>query len=429
MPAHVVIGTQWGDEGKGRVVDLLAMNSDFVARYAGGDNAGHTIRIGEETFKLHLVPSGVLHPGKRCAIGGGVVVNPLALASELQGLAERGLDISPNRVALAETAHIITPAHIALDKANEAQRGDSAIGTTCRGIGPAYTDKAARTGLRAGSMRNPDTFVDQVRRHIEYNNRLLADVYKTSPLDIDTAISGMHAAAEFLAPYLADVPLLLHQALQAGKIVLCEGAQGTLLDIDHGIYPYVTSSSATVGGAITGLGIGPHYIDRVIGVTKAYSTRVGGGPFPTELRDALGDKLRGTGDNPWDEYGTTTGRPRRCGWLDTLVVRYAARINGLTELVVTKLDVLSGFDTLQVANSYTIDGAPVDTLLCDLETHQACRPVYHNLPGWSEDIMHVRSFTNLPSTAQGYIDYLEELTGLPVKTITIGPARDQTIEH
>ncbi|MBN1312012.1 MAG: adenylosuccinate synthase [Anaerolineae bacterium] len=429
MPAYVVLGTQWGDEGKGRVVDLLAAHSDFVARYAGGDNAGHTIRVGDEVYKLHLVPSGVLHPGKRCAIGGGTVVNPLVLASELRELAERGIDISPERIMLAETAHIITPAHVALDKVNEAQRGDSAIGTTSRGIGPVYTDKAARTGLRAGLMRAPDLFIEKVKQHIEGKNRLLVDVYKTEPIDIDAALPDLHAAAAFLAPYLADVPLLLYQALQADKIVLCEGAQGTLLDIDHGIYPYVTSSSATVGGVITGLGIGPRYIERIIGVAKAFSTRVGGGPFPTELHDALGDRLRGTGANPWDEYGTTTGRPRRCGWLDTLVVRYAARINGLTELVITKLDVLSGFDALQVANSYTCNGAPVDTLPCELETHQDCQPIYQSIPGWQEDIMGVRSFSDLPSNAQSYVDYLEELTGLPVKTITVGPARAQTIER
>jgi adenylosuccinate synthase len=429
MPANIVVGAQWGDEGKGRVVDLMAAQSDIVARYAGGDNAGHTIRVGDDTFKLHLVPSGVLYPGTRCAIGGGVVVNPTYLAGELKGLAERGIDISPERIALAETAHIITPSHIALDKANEAQRGAGAIGTTCRGIGPAYTDKAARIGLRAGLMRSPDRFVEQMREHIERSNRLLVDFYKMEPIDVDAALADMHETAEFLAPYLTDVPLLLYQALQNNKIILCEGAQGTLLDLDHGIYPYVTSSSPTVGGALTGLGIGPRFIDQVVGVAKAYSTRVGGGPFPTELHDALGDKLRGTGDNPWDEYGTTTGRPRRCGWLDTLVVRYAVRINGLTDLVLTKLDVLSGFDTLQVANSYTCNGAPVDSLPCELETHQACQPVYQSLPGWSEDLMGARSYADLPPNARSYVEHLEELTGLPVKIITVGPARDQTIEH
>jgi adenylosuccinate synthase len=429
MPAHVIVGAQWGDEGKGRIVDLEAARSDVVARYAGGDNAGHTIRVGDETFKLHLVPSGVLYPAARCAIGGGTVINPLVLAAELRGLAERRIDISPDRIMLAETAHIITPAHIALDKANEAKLGRSAIGTTCRGIGPVYTDKAARSGLRAGLMRRPDVFVEQVRRHIEAKNQILTAVYGAEPLDTETALIGVHEAAEFLAPYLGDVPLMLYQALQANKTVLCEGAQGTLLDLDHGMYPYVTSSSATVGGALTGLGIGPRFIDRVIGVVKAYSTRVGGGPFPTELLNELGDKLRGTGSNPWDEYGTTTGRPRRCGWLDTLIIRYAVRINGLTELVVTKLDVLSGFETLQIANAYTHNGAMLDTMPSDMETHQACQPVYQSLPGWSEDIMGVRHFSGLPGKAQSYIEYMEELAGLPIKTITVGPARDQTIER
>jgi adenylosuccinate synthase len=429
MPANIILGAQWGDEGKGRIVDLVAAHSDIIARYAGGDNAGHTIRVGDDTFKLHLVPSGVLYPSARCAIGGGTVINPLILAAELRGLAERGIDISPDRIMLAETAHIITPAHIALDKANEARLGRSAIGTTCRGIGPVYTDKAARAGLRTGLMRRPDDFVAQVRQHIESKNQLLSAVYGAEPLDVDDALSGIYDAAQFLAPYLGDVSLMLYQALQADKTVLCEGAQGTLLDLDHGMYPYVTSSSATAGGALTGLGIGPRYIDRVIGVAKAYSTRVGGGPFPTELHDALGDKLRGTGDNPWDEYGTTTGRPRRCGWLDTLILRYAVRINGLTELVVTKLDVLSGFDTLKIANSYTCHGSVVDTLPGDMETHQACRPVYQDMPGWSEDIMGVRRYADLPIRAQSYIEYMEELSGLPIKTITVGPARDQTIER
>lgn len=428
MPAHVIVGAQWGDEGKGRIVDLEAAHSDIVARYAGGDNAGHTIRVGDETFKLHLVPSGVLYPSARCVIGGGTVINPLILTAELRGLAERGIDISPERIMIAGTAHIITPAHIALDKANEVKLGHSAIGTTSRGIGPAYTDKAARSGLRAGLMHRPDVFVEQVRQHIETNNRLLTEIYGVEPLDAETALIGMHDAAEFLAPYLGDVPLMLYQALQADKTVLCEGAQGTLLDLDHGMYPYVTSSSATAGGALTGLGIGPRFVDRVIGVSKAYSTRVGGGPFPTELHDEMGDKLRGTGANPWDEFGTTTGRPRRCGWLDTLILRYAVRINGLTDLVVTKLDVLSGFDTLKVANSYTCNGAPVDTLPDDMETHQACQPVYQSLPGWSEDIMGVRQFADLPSRARSYIEFMEELAGLPIKTITVGPARDQTIE-
>src|SRR5574341_872058 len=376
MPAHIIIGAQWGDEGKGRVADLLASRADLVARYAGGDNAGHTVRVGDETFRLHLVPSGALHPGVRCVLGGGMVINPLNLANELRELAERGIDISPSRIALAETAHIITPAHLALDGAGEARRGDSAIGTTRRGIGPAYTDKAARIGLRAALMRKPDEFVRRVREYTEQANRLLIEIYDSPPVNPDETADALHAAAGYLAPYLDDVPLLMHRALQANKVVVCEGAQGTMLDLDHGNYPFVTSSSATVGGAFTGLGIGPRHVERVIGIAKAYSTRVGSGPFPTELTDALGDQLRGTGANPWDEFGTTTRRPRRCGWLDTVVVRYSGRINGLTDLLVTKLDILSGFEEVKIADSYTHDGETVTEIRSDQTKLEACQPEY-----------------------------------------------------
>src|SRR5574341_705953 len=427
MPAHIIIGAQWGDEGKGRVADLLASRADLVARYAGGDNAGHTVRVGDETFRLHLVPSGALHPGVRCVLGGGMVINPLNLANELRELAERGIDISPSRIALAETAHIITPAHLALDGAGEARRGDSAIGTTRRGIGPAYTDKAARIGLRAALMRKPDEFVRRVREYTEQANRLLIEIYDSPPVNPDETADALHAAAGYLAPYLDDVPLLMHRALQANNVVVCEVAQGTMLDLDHGNYPFVTSSSATVGGAFTGLGIGPRHVERVIGIAKAYSTRVGSGPFPTELTDALGDKLRGTGANPWDEFGTTTRRPRRCGWLDTVVVRYAARINDLTELMITKLDILSGFEQLQIADRYICDGMKLSEVPIDLGMFDRCQPVYESLPGWSEPIRDVRTFEGLPAAAQSYIHRIEELTGVPVTMITVGPARDQTI--
>jgi adenylosuccinate synthase len=427
MPAHVIVGAQWGDEGKGRIADWLAAGADIVARYAGGDNAGHTVRVADQTFKLHLVPSGVVHPGVRCVMGGGMAINPLKLADELRGLAVRGIDISPSRIMLAETAHLITPAHIALDGVGEARRGADAIGTTKRGIGPAYTDKAARSGLRAGLMRDSEAFADQVKAHIEEANHALAALYDAPPVDADTAAADLGEAAEFLAPYLADVPLALHRALEDGKLVLCEGAQGTLLDLDHGTYPYVTSSSSTVGGALTGLGIGPRHVERVVGVVKAYSTRVGAGPFPTELHGEMGNRLRGTGANPWDEYGTTTGRPRRCGWLDTVVVRYAARINGLTGLVITKLDVLSGFEKLPIADAYICRGEQVGELPRDAARFAACQPICETLEGWHEDIMSVRSFDALPAAAQSYVTHVEELTKMPVGLITVGPARDQTI--
>jgi adenylosuccinate synthase len=296
MPAHVIIGAQWGDEGKGRVADLLAGEADIVARYGGGDNAGHTVRVGDDTYKLHLVPSGVLYPNVRCIMGAGMVINPVRLVEELRGLEARGVDISPDRILLSDRAHLITPIHIAQDAAREAQRGPDAIGTTKRGIGPAYTDKAARDGLRAEAMRSPAQFAERVGERIEDGNRLLTAYYGTEPVDVEKAVGEWCGAAEFLAPCVKDVSAILHGALAAGKTILCEGAQGTLLDIDHGGYPFVTSSSTTVGGAITGLGIPPQAIDRIIGVAKAFSTRVGAGPMPTELHDELGSRMRGTGE-------------------------------------------------------------------------------------------------------------------------------------
>jgi adenylosuccinate synthase len=427
MPARVVIGTQWGDEGKGRVADWFAAQADMVARYAGGDNAGHTVQAGGETFKLHMVPSGVLHPGVICVMGGGMVINPLRLVDELRSLEQRGVDISPDRIKLSGTAHLITAAHLALDGVHEAQRGADAIGTTRRGIGPAYTDKVARTGLRAGLMRDLEAFASHVQAHLEEKNRLLADIYGAEPVDVSASVEALLEAAYFLRPYLADVPLLVHQALAAGKTVLCEGAQGTLLDIDHGHFPYVTSSSPTIGGAITGLGIGPRFIDRVIGVAKAYTTRVGAGAFPTELHGELGNRLRGTGANSWDEFGVTTGRPRRCGWLDTVILRYAARINGLTDLVITKLDILSGFDTLAVADAYTCAGSCLTEMPVDQDTFAACQPVYEHLPGWQEDIMGISSFGDLPEAARAYVRRIEVITGVPVCQVTVGPGREHAI--
>lgn len=427
MPAHVIVGAQWGDEGKGRIADWLAAKADIVARYGGGDNAGHTVRVKDETFKLHLVPSGVIQPDVQCVMGNGMVINPLKLADELRGLEKRGIDIAPARIALSDAAHVIGPGHIALDGAGETARGDDPIGTTRRGIGPAYADKSARTGIRTALMRDPAAFVEAIHAHIEAINRVLVARYDARTVEPGVPLEQYHAAAQFLAPYLSHTPLLLHEALQAGKLVICEGAQGTLLDIDHGIYPYVTSSSPTVGGAITGLGIGPRSIEKVIGVTKAYSTRVGSGPFPTELKGELGDRLRGTGANPWDEFGTTTRRPRRCGWLDTVVVRYAARINDLTELMITKLDILSGFEQLQIADRYICDGMKLSEVPIDLGMFDRCQPVYESLPGWSEPIRDVRTFEGLPAAAQSYIHRIEELTGVPVTMITVGPARDQTI--
>jgi adenylosuccinate synthase len=428
MPAYIIVGAQWGDEGKGRVADWYAAQADIVARYSGGNNAGHTVRVGDDTFKLHLIPSGVLHEDTVCVMGNGMAINPLVLVEELQALDRRGVDIDPDRLRLSRTAHIITPAHVALDGAREEQRGSEQIGTTKRGIGPLYTDKAARSGLRTGLMSHPSQFAEALGAHLVEKNRILEALYDAEPVAVEKAVNTYTEAAAFLAPYLADTALELNEALEAGQLVLCEGAQGTLLDIDHGGYPFVTSSNATAGGALTGLGIGPKWVEKVIGVAKAYTTRVGAGPFPTELDGPLGDQLRGTGENPWDEFGTTTGRPRRCGWLDAVILRYARRINGLTDLVITKLDILSGFDELGVAKAYSIDDEQTDTMPLSAGELEAAQPLVETMTGWQEDIMGVRTFENLPGTAQQYVEAVAELSGVDVSLITVGPARSQTIQ-
>ena len=425
MAAIIVVGAQWGDEGKGRVVDRLAAQADLVARYNGGDNAGHTVIAEGHTLKLHLVPSGILYPHVTCLIGAGVVVNPARLVAEMDALAELGLDVGPHRLKLSAAAHIILPGHQALDGAGEAARGRAAIGTTRRGIGPAYADKAARTGLRAGAMANPDAFAEAVHGAIEAHNDLLTRVYGQPPLDAKAVAAEFHEYARRLAPHLTDGSALVGEALAAGQTVLCEGAQGTLLDLDHGTYPFVTSSSPVAGGALTGLGFGPAYVERVIGVAKAYTTRVGAGPFPTELTDAVGERLREAGG----EYGTTTGRPRRCGWLDLTILRYAARINGLTELALTKLDVLSGMEVLKVAVAYERDGERIEHFPAEfgMEALARWRPVYEEWPGWTEDIRDVRCRTDLPAAAQAYVSLIEEQVGVPVTFIGVGPEREQAI--
>jgi adenylosuccinate synthase len=427
MPATIIVGTQWGDEGKGKVIDWLAEEADIVARYAGGDNAGHTVTVAGERYALHLVPSGILYPGKLCLMGGGMVVNPVSLLAEMDDLAARGVDVSPERLKLSVAAHLILPYHIALDGAQEASRGMEAIGTTKRGIGPAYTDKSARVGLRAGEMHDPEGFSEKVYQAVEEKNTVLTQIFGQSALDPKVIASEFHDYARRLAPYLADVSLTVNEALEDGKFLLCEGAQGTLLDLDHGTYPFVTSSAPTAGGALTGLGFGPGYVDRVVGLVKAYTTRVGAGPFVTELLDEIGAQLRGTGADPWDEFGTTTGRPRRCGWLDAVLVRYAARVNGLTHLALTKLDILSGFETIKIAVAYDHRGARLEHLPLDSEALAVCRPIYEELPGWSDDIRGARTLRDLPVPARRYVERIEELVGVPVLVIGVGPGREETI--
>lgn len=426
MPATIIIGAQWGDEGKGRAVDWLAAQADVVARFSGGDNAGHTVYVGDEVFKMHLIPSGILHPQALCILGNGMVVNPVNLLKEIDRLREMGVDISPERMKISTKAHLITPAHIALDAANEKARGDAAIGTTLRGIGPAYLDKTGRQGIRAGEMRDLEVFGDLIQKAIKSANDTLSH-YGAELLDAQTVAAEYVDAADKLRPYLADTTLILNEQLKAGAAVLCEGAQGTLLDVDHGSYPYVTSSNPTTGGALAGLGIGPRHVKDVIGVAKCFSTRVGGGPMPTELDGEIADRLRGTGENFWDEYGTTTGRPRRCGWLDAVMLRYSCDVNGYTSLAITKMDVLSGFAELKIAVAYDVDGErmtyPPDTVAA----LERATPIYETLPGWQDDIMSARSMSDLPQAAQDYLKRISELCDVPIAMVSVGPERDQFI--
>jgi len=421
MPATVIVGAQWGDEGKGKITDMLAQRADLVARYNGGDNAGHTVVFRGQTFRLHHIPSGILYPNVTCVLGNGMVINPKRLCEELDGLASSGVDVSPSRLKVSGRAHLVLPIHIALDRAEEAARGRGAIGTTYRGIGPAYSDKFARRGLRVADLLEED-FPERVKKALERGNRLL-ELYGFEPIDVASAVQEQVECARRLAPYVEDTSWLINKALSEGKEVLCEGAQGTFLDIDHGTYPYVTSSYPVAGGALIGLGIGPKWVERVIGVTKAYTTRVGGGPFPTELTDEIGERLAEVGR----EYGTTTGRRRRTGWLDMVALRYAIMVNGITELAITKLDVLTGIDPIKVCVAYRISGEETERFPLSTEALSRCEPVYIEVPGWQEDISGARSFGELPAPAQNYIRLIEELAQVPVKIISVGPEREQVI--
>jgi adenylosuccinate synthase len=430
MAITVILGAQWGDEGKGKITDLLAAEADIVVRFGGGDNAGHTVTVGTERFALHLIPSGILYPRVTCLLGGGMVVNPERLLTEMDGLAARGVDVSPARLKVSGRAHLIMPYHIALDGAAEVARGASALGTTRRGIGPAYTDKAARSGIRVEEMLHPpEVLAQRIREQAEAKNTVLEELYGQPPLEIEDIVEQGLAHARRLAPHIVEVSAEIESGLRSRKRILAEGAQGTLLDLDFGSYPYVTSSNPTIGGAILGLGVGLQYIGRVVGVVKAYQTRVGTGPMPTELSGELGDRLRGTGTQPWDEFGTTTGRPRRCGWLDAVTLRYAVRVNGLTEMAITKLDVLSRFDTLQVCVAYELDGQTIETFPTDLTVLARCQPVYETLAGWGKDVTGTRTFQDLPQQARQYIVHIEELLGIPASYVSVGPGRDETIQR
>jgi adenylosuccinate synthase len=428
MPLDIVVGTQWGDEGKGRLVDLLAAEADYVARFNGGDNAGHTVHVGPQTFKLHLIPSGIIQPHTVGVIGNGVVINPTILLTEIQTLIDSGIQISPKRLHLSFAAHLITPAHLALDQAQEEARGKAKIGTTLRGIGPAYTSKVSRQGLRLVDMLDLQRFKLVVENHVKKFNRQLTKLYQAEPLDAQHISDELLQHATQMAPYISDVSTILTKALRQGRRVLAEGAQGTLLDLDHGTYPFVTSSTPTAAGALIGLGLGLGYEDRVIGVTKAFQTRVGSGPFPTELDGDLAQRLRGTGEQPWDEFGTTTGRPRRVGWLDLVLLRYAIRINGVNELALTKLDILSGFDKILICTGYRDNEQELTNLPYGPSDLTGFEPIYEELPGWPEDIQTARHWENLPPNARAYILRIEELTGVQVRLVSVGPEREQVVE-
>jgi adenylosuccinate synthase len=421
MTAIALLGAQWGDEGKGKATDLLGEKVDYVVRYQGGNNAGHTVVIRDQRYALHLLPSGILSPGVIPVIGNGVVIDPSVLFEEIKGLGERGIDTSKLRISY--NAHLITPYHRTIDKVSERFLGNSKIGTTGRGIGPAYADKINRIGIRVQDLFDPSILRQKVEGALRDKNQVLIKVFNRKGLEVDEVVDEYLRYAELFKPYVDDTSLLLNRALDQGKNILLEGSQGTLLDVDHGTYPFVTSSNPTAGGACTGSGIGPTRISRVIGIIKAYTTRVGSGPFPTELFDDDGERLRSIGG----EVGVTTGRARRCGWYDALIARYAVRVNGLTDLFLTKLDVLTGWEKIPVCVAYEVDGKRIEELPASQSDFHHAKPIYEYLPGWSEDISAAKSLDQLPANARAYVNYLEEISGAPVSAVGVGQERDQTI--
>ena len=423
MAATAIIGTQWGDEGKGKVVDLLAARADMVVRYHGGNNAGHTMVVNGEKTVLNLIPSGVLHPGKVCVLGAGMVIDPQVLVREITALRARGYLPEDRWLRVSEQAHLIMPYHRAIDHARERLREAGAIGTTGRGIGPAYEDKMARTGIRVGDLFDDEGFSEALARNLREKNGYLEALLGEPPLAIDDILAEYRGFRAQLAPFVADTGAEVRAAVARGARVLLEGAQGALLDIDHGTYPFVTSSSCVPGAAAAGAGLPPRMLGRIIGIAKAYTTRVGGGPFPTELRDAMGDRLRADGD----EYGATTGRPRRCGWFDAVVVRHAVALSGLDGLALTKLDVLTGIDPIKVCLAYEIDGRRVDYPPTTQRGWARATPVYDEMPGWQEDLSEARTLDELPLTARRYIDKLSALVEAPIALVSIGAGREQTI--
>jgi adenylosuccinate synthase len=413
-----VIGAQWGDEGKGKIVDLLTPNFQIVARYQGGHNAGHTVYVRGTRFVLHLIPSGILHPDVACVIGNGVVVDPEALFREAEELEAHGIEIG-GRILISDRAHLILPYHRDLDLLHEARRGERKIGTTSRGIGPAYEDKIGRRGIRVGDLENAAALEEEVRENVQARNRLVGD----TTMEWRAIVDRLRALGDRMRPWIGDASVFLSEAMAQGRSILFEGAQGTLLDIDHGTYPYVTSSNSTVGGVYTGLGVGYRAVNGVLGVAKAYTTRVGGGPLPTELSGSMAERLRESGQ----EYGASTGRPRRCGWYDAVAVRYAVRTNGLDGLALTKLDVLDGVEDILVCTAYRLGGRLVHEVPADVRQLEACEPVYETLPGWSRPTRGARTFSDLPSEARAYVRRLEEVSGAAVTILSTGSDREDTI--
>ncbi|HXX63301.1 MAG TPA: adenylosuccinate synthase [Bacteroidota bacterium] len=420
MAVQIIVGAQWGDEGKGKVVDMLAERSDIVARYQGGANAGHTVCIGEKQYVLHLIPSGIFHEHISCVIGNGVVIDPSALMSEIAQLHSAGVRTA-GRLLISHNAHLIMPYHKALDAIREQSPGK--IGTTGRGIGPAYIDKAMRTGIRIVDLLDRDELARKLAANIREKNEILTKIYGETTLDVDRIIAEYQEFDKQIDEYITDTASFLNRALAEGKRIIAEGAQGALLDVDHGTYPYVTSSNPTSGGACTGLGIPPTAVDDILGIVKAYCTRVGNGPFPTELTDATGERLRSTGH----EFGATTGRPRRCGWFDGVALRYSAMINGISRVAVTKLDVLDDFDEIKVCVAYELAGKRLRGFPTDVKTLERVTPLYESLPGWKVPIGEVTSFEGLPRNARDYLETLSRVSGTPVSIVSVGPRRDQTV--
>ena len=423
MSATALVGAQWGDEGKGKTIDILASRADMVVRAQGGSNAGHTVVVGDVTYKLHLIPSGILYPDTICIIGNGAVISPGVILKEMENLSERG--VSLNNLKIDARAHVILPYHVELDKLSEAARGKEDIGTTKNGIGPCYMDKAERIGIRMCDFIRPEAFREKLKRNLEVKNKIITAVYGGQPLEFEPIYNEYLGYAEKLAPFVCDTSVLVYNAIKADKNVLFEGAQGALLDLDMGTYPFVTSSHPTAGGFCVGAGIGPTLIKDVLGVGKAYTTRVGKGPFPTELNDETGERIRNVGA----EFGTTTGRPRRCGWLDILILKFAVRANGLTALAINKLDTLTGIDTLKMCVAYEKDGKLLYDFPTDISELEGCKPVYIELKGWSEDISKVKSYDELPDAAKAYVERIEAESGCRVSMVGVGPDREQNLNR